>query len=153
LIFLKGSSSPHRAARCRICRDQEAAMMAPPKPASVILVVDDEQVIRNLLRVSLQRHGYGVLEASNGAEALTLFDEHHREIALLLTDVAMPEIGGVELARSVVRKRPELPVVFISAFTETIPNDLRCHGCIPKPFLPTQVIERVAEIVPKPILD
>jgi two-component system, cell cycle sensor histidine kinase and response regulator CckA len=118
--------------------------------APVILLVDDEQVIRNLLRVTLQRHGYGVLEASNGAEALALFEKHQREIALLLTDVVMPQIGGFELARQVVTTRPELPVVFISAFCETIPEELNRYGCITKPFLPTEIIERVAQIVPKP---
>ena len=122
-----------------------------PKPAPIILVVDDEQVIRGLLRVVLQRHGYRVLEASNGAEALVIFDKHQPEISLLLTDVVMPEIGGVELARKVVMKRPELPVVFISAFSGMIPHDLDRYGCISKPFLPTQVIERIAEIVPKPV--
>lgn len=121
------------------------------EPAPLILVVDDEQVIRNLLRVSLQRHGYGVLEASNGAEALALFDRHEHEIALLLTDVVMPEIGGVELAKEVATKRPELPVVFISAFCDVIPKELNRYGCVPKPFLPTEIIARVAEIVPKPV--
>jgi len=120
------------------------------EPASLILLVDDEQPIRKMLHMALQRHGYRVLEASDGAEALLLFDKHRREIALLLTDVVMPGIGGVELAQQVVMQRPEVPVVFISAFCGTIPNDLRFHCCIPKPFLPAEIIEKVAQIVPKP---
>ena len=125
-------------------------MMTRPKPASVILLVDDEQMIRNLLRLVLQSHGYDVLEASNGSEALALFDKHQREIALLLTDGVMPEITGFELSRQVVTKRPEVPVVFISAYCATIPKELNRYCCIPKPFLPADIIERVAEIVPKP---
>ena len=125
-------------------------MMTQLKPASVILLVDDEPMIRSLLRMALESHGYGVLEARNGAEGLALFEKHQREIALLLTDVVMPEIDGFELARQVVTKRPEVPVLFISALSGTIPNDLNRYRCIPKPFRATDVIERISEIVPKP---
>jgi two-component system, cell cycle sensor histidine kinase and response regulator CckA len=121
-----------------------------PEAAPVILLVDDEKVIRNLLRVALQRHGYSVLEASDGAEGLLLFDKHRGEIALVLTDILMPGIDGVELARQVIKQRPEVPVVFMSALSGTIPNDLKCHCCIQKPFLPSQIIERVGEFMPKP---
>jgi DNA-binding response OmpR family regulator len=125
-------------------------MVTQPKPAPVILLVDDEEGIRNLLRVALQREGYGVLEADNGSEAFALFDKYKREIALFPTDVVMPEIGGFELARQVVTKRPEVPIAFISAFCGTIPNDLNRYHYIPKPFLSDEIIGRVAEIVPRP---
>ena len=98
-------------------------MMNRAKPAPLILLVDDEQGIRSLLRVVLQRNGYGVLEANNGSEALALFDKHQPDIALLLTDVMMPGIGGIELARQVAMKRPDVPVVLfrrsVSQFRKT----------------------------------
>jgi CheY-like chemotaxis protein len=62
----------------------------------------------------------------------------------------MPEIGGVELARQVVSKRPDIAVLFISGFCDELPNELGRHSCIPKPFVPSEIIERVAQMVPRP---
>jgi CheY-like chemotaxis protein len=91
-----------------------------------------------------------VLETSDGVRALAIFREHEAEIALLLTDVQMPEMGGVELARQVVLKRPDIAVLFISGLCDALPKELSRHCCIRKPFVPSEIIERVAQLVPTP---
>jgi two-component system, cell cycle sensor histidine kinase and response regulator CckA len=96
-----------------------------PEPASgppvadgrgeTILLVDDETPIRAVLGRSLGRHGYHVIEAGSGTEALERAESAGRPIDLLVTDVRMPGIQGPELARRLRLHRPELPVLFISA--------------------------------------
>jgi CheY-like chemotaxis protein len=68
-----------------------------------VLVVDDEQDVRNLVRTVLQKSGYAVLTASSGEEALALFAHHDSNIALLLTDIRMPTMTGPELVARRVR--------------------------------------------------
>src|ERR1051326_6202702 len=82
-----------------------------------ILLVEDEDPVRRLGRSILQRHGYRVIEASSGLEALSLWNLHSTEINLLLTDVVMPDgITGHELARRLRQARPGLKIVFTSGY-------------------------------------
>ena len=86
--------------------------------APTILLVDDEDGIRQLLCDALVAAGYDVLQASDGAEALRLATDHRGEIDVLVTDVIMPHLNGLELARQLSAKRPEVKVVFISGHIE-----------------------------------
>jgi CheY-like chemotaxis protein len=107
-------------------------------PASTILVVDDESVVRTMLRTFLERSGYHVLEADGGEAAKSIAEQHER-IDLLLTDVKMPNISGPELAMHLRRCYPDLKVLYVSAYD---PDELllRPHllehgfGFIQKPF-------------------
>src|ERR1700716_3639277 len=80
-----------------------------------ILVVDDNQPVRVLVHKILERAGFRVLEASNGPEALALFQANASQVELLLTDLNMPGGNGIELATEIRKERPNLPVGFISA--------------------------------------
>jgi two-component system, cell cycle sensor histidine kinase and response regulator CckA len=82
-----------------------------------VLVVEDEEGVRELVRRVLTRHGYEVLEARHGRDAL-LEAERHEKLDLLLTDVVMPEMGGVALATALRERRPELRVLYMSGYTE-----------------------------------
>jgi len=100
-----------------------AAANAAPGASSVrrgtetILLVEDEEPVRRLGRSILQRHGYRVIEASSGLEALSVWDLHAAEINLVLTDVVMPEgISGHDLARRLRQSRPDLKIVFTSGY-------------------------------------
>jgi PAS domain S-box-containing protein len=86
--------------------------------SELILVAEDEQVVRRLASDSLQRLGYRVLAAEDGRQALAMFMEHQGEVDLVLTDVVMPHLGGVQLANRIAEIRPELPIVFVSGYTE-----------------------------------
>lgn len=92
----------------------------PPRqrPGPTVLVVEDEDGLRGVIRRLLQDEGYRVIEAQNGARALELLSEaadHH--IELVLTDLRMPIMDGRQLAAALARLQPSLPIVFMSGFT------------------------------------
>lgn len=82
-----------------------------------VMVVEDEEGVRELVRRVLLRHGYQVLEARHGKDALSEADRYPGRIDLLLTDVVMPEMSGLTLAAELRGRRPDLRVLFMSAYT------------------------------------
>src|SRR5690242_781460 len=101
------------------------------------LVVDDEECIRKLMLTVLIRHGYTVLLASSGNEALDVFERHKNQIDYLITDIDMPGMSGLELADNVLQKSPELLIILMSGHFE-----LAKQGCpfLPKPFKAEQLL-------------
>ncbi len=89
---------------------------AAPRGSETVLVVEDEPAVRLVAVRALTNLGYRVLEAADGGAALEEFGPRLFEIDLMLTDVLMPNLGGVELARAFRVRRPELPIVFMSGF-------------------------------------
>ena len=92
-----------------------------------LLVVEDEDALRSLTRRVLTRAGYRILEAREGFEALFIAGQFPDHIDLLVTDVVMPEMGGVELARRLTELRPDLKVLFVSGYTD---DAIIRHGLI-----------------------
>jgi two-component system cell cycle sensor histidine kinase/response regulator CckA len=92
---------------------------ASPGGSQTILLVEDEEDGRGLARDVLQDAGYRVLEAESAAEALRVSSEHVGAIHLLVSDVVMPEMGGVELAQRLTASRPDLRILYISGYTGT----------------------------------
>lgn len=84
-----------------------------------VLVVDDEKVIRNLLQLSLQRMGYQVITATDGPEALSLFETQHFDLVLL--DILMPGMDGFHVCRAI-RKLSDVPIVMLTALNR--PDDI-----------------------------
>lgn len=122
---------------------QASSTAAPEEPeereGATVLVVEDDPLVRTMARRALADAGFDVLEAANGREALTLIMEHD-EVDAVLTDLAMPELGGQELARRLSELRPGLPVIFMSGYTD---DDLSRRGLLAagipyleKPFSP-----------------
>jgi CheY-like chemotaxis protein len=85
-------------------------------PGRLILVVDDEQGLRDLVCRTLRAEGYRTLEAAHGGEALELVESGPDTIDLVITDVVMPGMDGRELGRRLARSRPTLPVLYMSAY-------------------------------------
>jgi two-component system cell cycle sensor histidine kinase/response regulator CckA len=83
-----------------------------------VLLVEDEDGVRALVRQVLQKHGYRVLEARNGGEALLHCERYEGEIELLLTDVVLEQMSGPELAKRLLTLRPQMKVLFISGYTD-----------------------------------
>jgi CheY-like chemotaxis protein len=109
-----------------------------------VLVVDDDRAIRTLVETYLGIGGYTTLSADSGEIALQVFEQHRAEIALLLTDVTMPGIDGLELARRIQRAKPELPVLVMSALSGR-PGELGEFPFLPKPFIAPDLLSRVRE--------
>jgi CheY-like chemotaxis protein len=82
-----------------------------------ILVAEDEDGVRELLRKVLTDHGHRVLEARHGRDALLVAERYERPVDLLITDVVMPELGGSELVNRLKARRPGLKVLYISGYT------------------------------------
>ena len=95
--------------------------------SETILIVEDDDALRNLGRKILELQGYKILEAENGIEALKVSEEHGGQIHLMITDVVMPKMGGRELEERLRPLRPKMKVVYMSGYTdETIVN----HGVL-----------------------
>ena len=101
--------------------------------SETILLVDDEPGVRKLIAAILQAHGYTVIEAGNGASALTAFDKNAHKIDLVVTDIVMPQMNGYELAERLSEQSPAVKILFISGYRDNpIGGD---QGGTPRPFL------------------
>ena len=112
-----------------------------------ILIVDDEPMIRQFLRLLLEQSGFAVLDAGDGIEALSVFQLHQDSIRLVLTDVLMPEMNGPKLVDHIRRIDPGIPILFISAYCETLSSAMKDIECLPKPFLPDELVQKVQQAV------
>jgi CheY-like chemotaxis protein len=83
-----------------------------------ILLVEDEDAVRSMIRIVLGNAGYTVIDASNGTEALRIANEESKQIHLLITDVVMPEMSGRDLVERLARQRPGLKVLYLSGYTD-----------------------------------
>ncbi len=114
-----------------------------------LLLVEDEEHVRVLARRILEAQGYRVLEASNGLDALRIAGEHEGGIDLLVTDVVMPQMGGIDLATELRRERPDLRVLYVSGYLadEAIRLEQAESGAllVPKPFTPAVLVSAVRE--------
>jgi two-component system, cell cycle sensor histidine kinase and response regulator CckA len=100
---------------------EEAVAEAPPEssgqePARLVLVVEDEQGLRQLMSRTLRAEGFRTLEAAHGAEALELMETATDPVDLVVTDVVMPGMDGRELGRRVEHRWPHIPILYISAY-------------------------------------
>jgi len=120
----------------------------------IILLVEDEQIVRKATSVILRNHHYVVLEAGSPSEAIEISQRHSGSIHLLLTDVIMPQMNGLELAEHLCRERPDMLVLFMSGYPQ---NVLGAQGVldpgfpfIDKPFRGDALAGRVREVLDGP---
>ncbi len=122
----------------------------PVGGAETVLLVEDEESLRKLASKILKKHGYCVIEATDGRNALEIVNKKdHPEIDLLVTDVIMPKMGGKELSEKLFEEYPELKVLYICGYTD---NAIAHHGVLDegvsllqKPFSPQSLAEKVRE--------
>jgi CheY-like chemotaxis protein len=131
--------------------DAAGPATAPPAATrGVVLLVEDEPRVRSQARRLLQRSGYEVVEASDGAEAKRVFAERQGEIDVVVTDVVMPMIGGVELVATLRAVQPGLPVVLVSGYTaeeQDLPLGDRT-AFLTKPYTIEALCDAIDAVVP-----
>jgi CheY-like chemotaxis protein len=110
-----------------------------------ILLVDDAEEVRSLVCDVLWQEGYTVLEAGDGDEALPLARSHSSPIDLLITDIQMPRLGGIEFSCTFKRYHPEACVLFISGSYEPLLDP--SLPFLQKPFTPEDLVHRVRELL------
>lgn len=133
----------------------EAEQAAPAKHGTEqVLLVEDEEGVRRLIRDILEQRGYKVTEAASGEHALEILQGDHADLQLLVTDVVMPRMSGKQLAEAAVLLRPNLRVLFLSGYTDEVVVD---HGVLQpganflqKPFTPETLARKVREVLDRP---
>ena len=117
-----------------------------------ILVVDDEPEILNIIDQALSRHGFEVLKATGGNQAIELFEKSQTPVALLLTDVVMPGMSGPMVVDRLLAANPSLPVLFMSAYDErqVVQRYVVKEGfaLLVKPFDLKMLEEKIRELLP-----
>ncbi len=131
----------------------ELEQKAIPSPQALrgnetILVVEDEEPVREFVSSLLREYGYNVRQASNGVEALRVWQQHSGEIDLLLTDVVMPQkLSGIELADKLWKEKQQLRVIFTSGYSrELLDEHFQSRtelNFLPKPYAPARLTELI----------
>jgi two-component system, cell cycle sensor histidine kinase and response regulator CckA len=137
-------------------RSEEPVAMTPaqtgglPRGTETVLVVEDEGAVRRLTCQILRQRGYTVLEAGRSADALTVAEKHAGRIDLLITDIVMPSMNGIELARELGQARPGIKVMFVSGYSEEMLGE---YGELPevvllrKPFGPEELLRQTRNVL------
>ena len=139
--------------RVDVAADSEAsqALKHTPPGSETILLVEDEESVRALVRQVLKRKGYNVLEAEHVSQALQICREHAGDIDLVVTDVVMPEMSGRDLATQLTALRPQMKVLYMSGYTDdaTLRRGILPHGTsfLQKPFTPEILVRAIHDII------
>jgi two-component system cell cycle sensor histidine kinase/response regulator CckA len=152
-------SEPGKGATFRLYFPQvpEEAEVFRPKPldqpslmgSETVLIVEDDEALRELAREMLESYGYKTLLANDGAAALELAQKHPNPIQLLMTDILMPKMGGIELAERLSTLQPELKILYTSGYNDSGGNLQGLAGAryLQKPYAMEEVARTVSELL------
>jgi two-component system, cell cycle sensor histidine kinase and response regulator CckA len=124
------------------------SLNTPNAKPPVILLVEDESMVREITGQVLSHAGYSVLESSNAKEALQIAGSHDGRIDVLLTDIVMPEMNGADLAQRMQNRQPDLVTIFMSGYAEhDVVKKAKLSSAvhIQKPFTVDTLLSRVSE--------
>jgi PAS domain S-box-containing protein len=157
---LQVDSAPGRGSRFSIFLPAVEAPAATPAPrrrtraggrGEVVLVCEDEEMVRDVTCRLLRKGGYTVLAAENGHAALRLMEDNPGHVDLLISDVVMPDMNGRELAEALCARQPDMAVLYVSGYTADVIDD---HGLdedgaefLYKPFAPRELLARVRQLL------
>ncbi|WP_181704710.1 response regulator [Chthonobacter rhizosphaerae] len=112
-------------------------------PLATILLVDDDPLVRDVTSAMLEHHGYAVLEAACGRDALAVI-ERGEPVDMLLVDFQMPGMNGVAVAEAVTRARPDMPVLFLTGYGQAAElNGVKADSIVEKPVRDADLARRV----------
>lgn len=127
---------------------------APARGSETILIVEDEPMLLDLLQILLSTNGYEVLTAADGEEAMRIYQERHRDIALVLSDMGLPKLGGWEVFQRMRELNPRVRSILASGYLDQhLRSDLLAAGAkdfIQKPYVPDEILRRIREVIDEP---
>ncbi|MEZ5099779.1 MAG: response regulator [Thermoleophilia bacterium] len=131
--------------------EERADVNGAPRGTETVLLVEDEQIVRTLVTMMLERQGYRTLVAADGKAALEVLQQEEGRVDLVVTDLVMPEMGGRELAERLSTVAPQIPVLFVSGYTEdpVIRQGVQADGIafLEKPFTADELARKVREVL------
>ena len=134
-----------KASRSRAAKPQESELWG----TGTVLLVEDEPMVRTVAERALTRHGYKVLTANNGEDALEILGKDE-EVNLLISDVVMPVMDGPTMVREARKAHPQLPILFMSGYAEEQLRksiDIDHVAFLPKPFSVQELAEAVRDVL------
>ncbi len=140
-----------KAANAELMAETRSA--APEGGTETILIAEDDAALRRVNATILGHYGYTVMEAGDGAEAVSMFKENKEKIHLVILDGVMPKKNGIEAFREIKAIDPNIKCIFISGYAEDIftKNGVPDHGAmfIPKPIAPDDFMKKIREVLDK----
>lgn len=122
--------------------------MAIPCQGPTLLVVDDQEDVRTLFELVLKRAGFSTVVAADGRQAIAMFAQHRDTLRLLVTDIKMPELSGIELAAQLRMQKSDLAILYVTGYQQ---YTALAHECLGKPFRPADLVEKVTRMLdPRP---
>jgi two-component system, cell cycle sensor histidine kinase and response regulator CckA len=159
LLARSAPSSFERAFACFIHQDNMKTVddLSPTPSGQIgtapsVLVVDDETAVRRFAARVLQRDGFAVFEAVDGLEALEMLKNGHALVNVVVSDIVMPRLNGVELMQALAVSHPDLPVILMSGYATGALNELGIAvpcGIVNKPFPPERLLAEVHRCIRK----
>lgn len=126
------------------------------KTAGVVLVVDDHELVCNLIVTLLESHGYDVMTASTGTDAIAMLSTHIDSIGCVIQDLSMPKMSGTEVIAELLKLRPGIPIIVLSADDEAYARPrlagLDVAGYVQKPFDADELTAQVRAVI-RPVAD
>ena len=136
-----------------VLEERERTSVGEVDGSETVLIVEDDDSLRNLARKTLRNYGYKVLEAENGKDALRISKEHERPIDLMITDVVMPKMSGKETAERMQSLYPQMKVIYMSGYTDDAIARHRVLepglNFLEKPFSPKVLARKVRNVLDK----
>ncbi len=136
---------------------KDTSMLSPKVGTETVLLVEDEEGVRKIVRLALEKQGYTVIEAGNGQEALAAAESHSGVIKLVLTDVVLPVMSGRQLSKLLLARFPGIKVIYMTGYTDNailrqgLNHD--SHALLQKPFSMSELIQKVQAVLSEKPLD
>jgi CheY-like chemotaxis protein len=151
----KGSTFKIFLPACKPAAQQAPVLpraVIPGERPGVILLAEDEEILREFANLILRKHGFHVLAARDGIEALKIAEQHNGQLDVLFTDVVMPRMGGAELFRRFTAAHPNTPVIFTSGYPRSILvesglDENEVYQFLQKPYTTQTLLEMIRAVI------